>query len=232
MLIIVTGASKGIGKAVAEKFASEGHDLLLCSRGAKALYDTVEEIQRKYPGVAIRARIADLGIPGEAIAFGEWCLELGIPDVLVNNAGFFLPGAIHAESAGTLDTMLQANLYSAYHVTRAVLPAMMKAGRGHIFTLCSIASHTAYPNGGSYGISKFALLGFTKNLREELKPYHIKVTAVSPGATYSASWEGFEVDRSRMMETADIAALIYTAAHLSPAANVEDIIIRPQPGDL
>jgi NADP-dependent 3-hydroxy acid dehydrogenase YdfG len=109
---------------------------------------------------------------------------------------------------------------------------MMEARRGHIFTLCSIASHAAYPNGGSYGISKFALLGFTKNLREEMKPYHIKVTAVSPGATYSASWEGFDVDRSRMMETSDIASLIYTAAHLSSAANVEDIIVRPQQGDL
>jgi short-subunit dehydrogenase len=90
----------------------------------------------------------------------------------------------------------------------------------------------AYANGGSYSISKFALLGFSKNLRQELKPHGIKVTAVMPGATLSASWDGFDIDPTRIMEVNDIAAMVYAASKLSPMAVVEDIVLRPQLGDL
>ena len=128
--------------------------------------------------------------------------------------------------------MIAVNLYSAYYVTRGLLPSMMKKRSGHIFNMCSIASLKAYSNGGSYSISKFALMGLTKNLREELKPYNIKVTAVYPGAVYTASWEGSGIDPARIMEVNDIAEMIYAASLLSPQACVEDIVIRPQQGDL
>jgi len=103
---------------------------------------------------------------------------------------------------------------------------------GHIFTLCSIASLAAYPNGGSYSISKFALLGFTKNLRKELQPHGIKVTAVIPGAAYTDSWKRSGISEQRLMEAEDIAEVIYHSTLLSPQAVVEEIIIRPQLGDL
>jgi len=98
--------------------------------------------------------------------------------------------------------------------------------------MCSIASLAAYHNGGSYSISKFALMGFSKNLREELKPYNLKVTAVYPGAVYTSSWEGSGIPPSRIMEVSDVASLIYAASQLSPQACVEDIVLRPQQGDL
>jgi short-subunit dehydrogenase len=109
---------------------------------------------------------------------------------------------------------------------------MMKAKSGHIFNICSIASLNAYENGGAYSISKFAMYGFSKNLREEMKPYGIKVTHVLPGAAYTDSWSGSGIDPGRIMEAADIARMIYAAAHLSQQACVEEIIIRPQLGDL
>ena len=87
-------------------------------------------------------------------------------------------------------------------------------------------------NGGSYSISKFALLGFSKNLREELKPFGIKVTAVLPGAVMTDSWEGFDNSTKRIMEANDIANLVVAAASLSDQAVVEDIVIRPLLGDL
>ncbi len=232
MNIIITGASKGIGKAVAEQFAQAGHTLFLCSRGEKQLYDTVSELQSAYPKATVRARPADVSVKEEAEAFGNWCLGIGTPDVLVNNAGHFIPGSVHDEADGQLEAMIQSNLYSAYHLTRILLPAMMKAHSGHIFNMCSIASLHAYANGGSYSISKFALYGFSKNLREELKPHGIKVTSVHPGATMSASWDGFNIDPKRIMEAADIAKMIYAASQLSPMAVVEDIVLRPQLGDL
>ena len=109
---------------------------------------------------------------------------------------------------------------------------MLKKGKGHIFNICSIASLNAYENGGSYSISKFALLGFSKNLRLELKDKGIKVTAVCPGAVYTNSWAGSGVDPKRIMEANDIAEMIYAATQLSPQAVVEDIVMRPLLGDL
>jgi NADP-dependent 3-hydroxy acid dehydrogenase YdfG len=150
----------------------------------------------------------------------------------LNNAGLFEPGSVHNEPEGVLESQLAVNLYSAYHVTRAVLPWMIEKRSGHIFNMCSIASLHAYTNGGAYSVSKFALYGFSKNLREEMKPYGIKVTSVHPGAVMSDSWGNYDNSSRRIMEAADIAKLVYAASQLSPQACVEDIVIRPQLGDL
>jgi short-subunit dehydrogenase len=232
MNIIITGASKGIGKAIAEQFAIDGHTILLCSRGEKSLYDTVADLQTRFPESTIKGKVCDMSNKASVLEFAEWCLNHGGPDIVVNNSGNFIAGSVHNEADGVIEEMISTNLYSAYHFTRAVLPSMIAATKGHIFNICSIASLNAYPNGGSYSISKFALLGFSKNLREELKPKGIKVTAVCPGATLSASWDGFDIDPARIMEVNDIAKMIYAAAHLSPMAVVEDIVMRPQLGDL
>jgi short-subunit dehydrogenase len=160
-----------------------------------------------------------------------------VPDILVNNAGSFVPGSIYNEPDGNLEKMIATNLYSAYHLTRKLLPSMMKephahrTGR-HIFNICSIASLHAYPNGGAYSVSKYALMGFSKNLREELKPSGIKVTAVYPGAVMTDSWGEFDNSSGRIMEATDIAAIVLAASKLSPQAVVEDIVLRPVSGDL
>ena|ERR1022692_3315828 len=236
--IIITGASRGFGKAIAGKFAGNGYHLYITSRNEAALYKAMGELQTKYPNANIRAKAFDLSIKDQAKAFGQWILSLDISvDILVNNAGAFLPGNIYDEEEKTLEEMIGTNLYSAYHLTRALLPKMMQqdvssGSRGHIFNMCSIASLKAYANGGSYSISKFALAGFSKNLREEMKPYFIKVTAVYPGAAYTDSWTGSGVDKKRIMEARDIADMIFAASQLSPQATVEDIVLRPQLGDL
>ncbi len=233
MNVVITGASKGIGKAIATGFAAEGNHLFLCARNEVDLYNTVAELQVKYPDSTISAMTADVSGKNEVIKFGEWVLnKAGAVDVLINNAGLFLPGSVYNEAEGLLEQMIAVNLYSAYHLTRLLLPNMMTVRQGHIFNLCSIASLEAYTNGGSYSISKFALMGFSKNLREELKPHNIKVTAVYPGAVLTASWGDFDNSEHRIMEANDIAAMIMAAAKLSPQAVVEDIIIRPQLGDL
>lgn len=235
MNIVITGGSKGIGKAVAEKFAEDkqGHTIILCARNGETLDLFSRELQGRFPRTRVLSRAADLSKKEEAASFAKWVqMQVLKVDVLVNNAGSFTPGSVTTEPDGALEEMLQANLYSAYFLTRALLPAMIRDQSGHIFTLCSIASLKAYPNGGAYSISKFALLGFTKNLREELKPHGIKVTAVIPGAVYTDSWKGAGVAESRIMDAKDIADLVYTAVHLSPKATVEEIIVRPQLGDL
>ena len=237
MNVIITGASKGIGKAIAAAFAAEGANLFLCARNEVVLYNTVAELQLNYPGSAIKAMPADLSDKKMTLQFGNWCLEHGTPDILINNAGEFIGGGILDEADGNLEKMIAVNLYSAYHLTRTVLPKMIaeKTVNGtnrHIFNICSIASLHAYPNGGSYSVSKFALLGFSKNLREELKPYHIKVTAVSPGAVMTDSWGNFDNSDKRIMESEDVAKMILASSKISPQAVVEDIVLRPIQGDL
>jgi short-subunit dehydrogenase len=193
----------------------------------------MDELLTRYPQSAVKVRAVDMSDTKQTRDFGNWIINTGcIPDILVNNAGDFMPGSINNEEEGTLEKMIAVNLYSAYHLTRTVLPAMMERKQGHIFNMCSIASLKAYDNGGSYSISKFALLGFSKNLREEMMPYGIKVTAVCPGATMTPSWEGAGVDPKRIMEANDIVEMIYASTQLSPMAVVEDIVLRPQLGDL
>jgi len=232
MLIIITGSSKGIGKAIAAQFAKSANTILLCSRGQKQLYDTVANLQTEFPNATFKGKPCDMSNKADVIEFANWCLKHGTPDIVVNNAGEFTPGSIHEEADGVLEQTIETNLYSAYHLTRALLPSMIEKAHGHIFNICSIASLNAYANGGSYSISKFALLGFSKNLREELKPKGIKVTAVYPGATLSSSWDGFDIDPKRIMEVEDVAKMVFAASQLSTMAVVEDIILRPQLGDL
>ena len=109
---------------------------------------------------------------------------------------------------------------------------MINRKSGHIFNISSIAGLQAYPNGGSYSISKFALSGFSKNLREELKPYAIKVTGIYPGAVYTDAWSASGVEPGRIMKPSDIADMIVQIAKLSPQAVVEELVIRPLAGDL
>ena len=232
MNIIITGASKGLGKSMAAIFAAAGNTLLLCARNAHSLYETVAALQSTYSQCTVHAKPADMSLKEEVIEFGNWSLQYGVPDVLINNAGQFIPGSVYNEPEGALEKTIEVNLYSAYHLTRLLLPKMIEAKNGHIFNICSIASIQAYHNGGAYSISKFALLGFSKNLREEMKPHNIKVTSVIPGAAYTDSWSSSGIDSKRMMEADDVAKMVYTASQLSPQACVEEIIMRPQLGDL
>ena len=231
MNVVITGASKGIGKAIADVFAYHGHNLILCSRNEIALYKTMEELLTKYPAITIKAKAFDLST--QAKEFGNWVLASGVDiDVVVNNAGLFEPGSVYNEPEGVLENQIATNLYSAYHLTRTVLPIMMQRRSGHIFNICSIASLQAYKNGGAYSISKFAMHGFSKNLREEMKVYNIKVTAVYPGAVLTDSWGDYDNSKHRIMEASDVAQMIYTASQLSAGACVEEIVMRPQLGDL
>jgi short-subunit dehydrogenase len=232
MNVVITGASKGIGRAIAEKYASTGADLFLCARNMDAATGWQQDLMNRY-NVSICAANADLSNKKAVGDFAEKIISAfnGV-DILVNNAGLFEPGSVHNEADGILERMIEVNLYSAYQLTRALVPVMIKKKSGHIFNICSIAALHAYHDGGSYSISKWALLGFSKNLREEMKPYGIKVTAVHPGATMTDSWARAGIDPKRIMEAKDIAEMIYTASCLSPQACVEEIIMRPQLGDL
>ncbi|GAB4031269.1 SDR family oxidoreductase [Spirosoma gilvum] len=221
-LIVVTGGTKGIGRAIADRFIKEGFEAIVCARSVDGV---------KGPGLLPIA--ADLSTRSGVNTLLDYIQSLGRPvDVLVNNTGIFLPGEIHQEAEGTFETLMNTNVASAYHLTRGLVGDMMARRQGHIFMMCSTASITAYTNGGSYCISKFALLGMSRVLREELKPHDVKVTAILPGATLTASWEGTDLPEERFMKAEDVANSAWAAYSLSKSAVVEELLIRPQLGDI
>jgi len=231
--ILVTGGTKGIGKAVIDQFAREGFQIITCSRNEKDLQKLKLEVEQKYTFSKLYYQEADLSDRTSLRAFAKYVKELGVQlDVLVNNSGLFVPGKITEEDDEALPYMINTNLYSAYYLTKAFVPAMIQRRAGHIFNLCSTASITPYVNGGSYGISKYALYGMTKVLREELKEHGVRVTAILPGATLTASWEGVDLPSERFMKAEDVAMAIWGAYAMSGNSVVEEVLIRPQLGDI
>lgn len=230
--ILVTGGTKGIGRAIIERFASEGFDIMTCSRNEKELGSLHADLKNRFSSIQILTVQADLSKKEDVEKLATAVKAFAIPDVLVNNTGVFLPGAIHDEPEGNFELMMQTNLFSAYNLTRALVKEMIARKSGHIFSMGSIAGLTAYPNGGSYAVSKWAMLGMTKCLREELKPYQIKVTSILAGATYTSSWEGVDLPVERFMSAEDVAESVWGAYNLSPRSVVEELIIRPQLGDI
>jgi short-subunit dehydrogenase len=233
MNVVITGASRGLGFSMAEAFASEGHNLFLTARNEVKLYHALESLMGRFSGQTIKAKPFDLAVKTAVSDFGNWVLgQTNEIDILINNAGIFVPGKVIDEPEGQLEDMLNINLLSAYQLTRILLPSMIKRSSGHIFNISSIAGLQAYPNGGSYSISKFALSGFSKNLREELKPHKIKVTCIYSGAVYTDSWAASGIKPGRIMKPSDIAQTIFQISKLSPQALVEELVIRPLEGDL
>ena len=234
MQIVITGASKGIGKSIAEIFAKDStHTLYVCARNSIPLIELKKELTDRFPLTAIEIKVCDVSKKKDIESFAEWVLSFQKPiDILVNNAGLFIPGSIYNEEEGVLEKMLNTNLMSAYYLTRKLISNFIKQKKGIIFNICSIASITAYSNGGSYSISKYALAGFSKNLREEMKPFGVKVCGIYPGATYTDSWAKTDVNPKRLMDADDVAKMVYAASFLSKNAIVEDIILRPQLGDV
>jgi short-subunit dehydrogenase len=232
-LIVVSGATKGIGRAIVEEFLKHGFDAAICARKQADLTTMKEEVENKFNGAKLYIFQADMAVKQQVNDFAAFVKSLNRPiEVLVNNAGFFAPGDIATEPDGTLESMIDANLYSAYYLTRGLIQPMREAKAGHIFNICSIASIKAYANGGSYAITKFAMLGLSKCLREELKPFDIRVTAVLPGATKTASWDGVDLPDDRFMSAEDVAATVYACNAISKRSVVEEILIRPQLGDI
>jgi short-subunit dehydrogenase len=229
--ILVTGGTKGIGRAIIEKFAQNGYDVITCARNKADLDNLEAYFNANFENQSIECFQVDLSKKAERETFSSLLKNKNI-DILVNNTGIFLQGQLHTEEESNLETMIETNLYSAYSITRAVVPAMKEKQKGSIFTICSTASEIAYPNGGSYCVSKFALLGFSKVLREELKNEGIRVVSVLPGATFTASWEGVPIPENRFMPSEDIAEMIWSCHNLSDRTVVEEIVLRPQLGDL
>jgi NAD(P)-dependent dehydrogenase (short-subunit alcohol dehydrogenase family) len=196
---------------------------------AKALPTSIESNDQP----KILTQVCDVSQEAQVRAFAKTIHDnWGRVDLLVNNAGAFTPGKLIEEEDGTLEKLLNTNVMSAYWLTRSLLSDLRASNHALIVNISSIAGLMAYPPGGSYAVSKFALRGLSATLRDELKEEGIKVTTVFPGATWSASWEGVDLPKHRLMLASDVAQSVVGLLALSPQAVVEELLIRPQLGDL
>ena len=231
--VLITGATKGMGRAIAFRFARAGLDVAVTARTERDVLDLKNALQKDYPKIEVLALTADVSSKEDIGRLAERIKkEWGSLDLLVNNAGIFLQDNLLEEPESNLDRSLQVNLYGPYRLCRQLVPMMIEARKGHIINICSVASKISFPNAGSYVISKHALLGLTRALRMELKEKHIKVTALMPGATWTASWEGADIPQDRIMPVEDIAEAVFAVWTMGPSTVVEEMQLRPQLGDV
>ncbi len=231
-VVVITGASQGIGAAIAQAFAEEpAAQLALVARNQERLEAVAAACRDRGAETLVLPCDLTNAAAVEAVArsvLAHW----GAPEVLVNNAGLFRPAPLRQTTIEEFQAQLEANLTSAFLVTRAFLEPMIAQRRGHIFFMGSVASLKAYPGSVAYCAAKHGLLGLARVVREETRQLGLRVTVVLPGATYTPSWTGVDLPETRFMPAEDIARAVRDIYHLSARTVVEEILLRPQEGDV
>jgi 3-oxoacyl-[acyl-carrier protein] reductase len=232
MNAIITGATKGMGRAIALSLAEAGYNIAICARSQSDLDNFCNEIKQKFNVQAIGLE-TDCSDSDQLNRFTDFIQQhFQTVEVLVNNAGIYIPAAILDEPEGLLQKQMQVNLFAAHTLSRVFGKKMRESRLGHIFNISSIAAIKPVISAGSYSVTKMALLGLTKVLREELMPYDVKVTAILPGSTLTASWEGTDLPADRFVSSSDVADAVIACLKMSKGANVDEIIIRPVLGEI
>lgn len=232
MRAIVTGASRGIGRAISEELARAGYDLLLVSRNTLALSDARSSIAT-LTGRKVDAYPCDLSIKDEIRSLVEYERTMPEPlNVLVLNAGVYLEADLDSLPEAVMEDTLAVNLVSAYYCVNSFLPRLREGRNAKIIFIGSTASLEAYSVGPLYSVSKWALRGYAKNLRQELIKDNIGVTIINPGGTMTDLWAGENLPPDRLLTPTDIAHLVVAVLSLSPQAVVEEIVVRPMLGDM
>ena len=227
--ILITGASRGIGRAMAEQLAGEGRTLLIHGRDRSALADTRGLVEAK--GSAVVELICDLREPK---AIEAMVVEIGAEplDVLINNAGIAVVKSYKAVSLDEWLSTLAVNVTAPFLLTQKLAPLML-AGSS-IVNILSVAAKSGFPGWSSYCMSKFALEGLSQSLRGELRPCGIRVINIYPAATATDIWNGAEGDwpREKMMSPNEVAAAVAFALSRRPEIAIENIDVMNQAGAL
>ncbi|WP_299484506.1 SDR family oxidoreductase [Acaryochloris sp. IP29b_bin.137] len=229
---LITGASRGIGRATAEAFAASNIDLVLVSRSQTQLDELAQKLRQ---GSDVQSFAIDLSAPEQINSQITKLLEEGGPiDILINNAGMGYTGELIDMPLADWQQVLNLNLTSAFQCIQAVLPGMRSQQQGTIINVVSIAGQQAFPQWGAYCASKFGLMGLTKALAQEERPHGIRVTAVCPGAVNTPLWDTDTVDadfdRTAMLKPEDVAQAILHIVQMPQHAVIEELVLMPNAG--
>lgn len=229
MIALITGATEGIGRAIVERVAPECSEIHLVARTKAKLNAVAAAIARE--GLKVGVWPCDLSEEAQVTAtLADLKAELGRLDMLVNNAGVYLPGQITTESVDQLGYMMRLNVLSHYAMVRG-LQAHFGPGT-HIFHMASVASRKMFDDKPSYSVTKHAQLALVDALRNEFRASGIKVTAILPGPTWSASWAGVDLPTERLLPAEAVADQVWHAYRTASNVVIEEIVIRPMEGDL
>ena len=224
--VLVTGSSRGIGKAIASRLASLGAAVGLCGRDEHALQQTAKELRDR--GGKVSAEIADVSKSSEVSALVEATeSQLGPIDILVNNAGMGLFGPAHEKSEQEWDLLMNTNLKSVFLVSKAVVPRMIVRKAGDIINISSLAGKNTFAGGGLYCASKWGLLGLTGCMAEDLRAHGIRVSAVCPGSVATEFSGRGPKDGSKVLTAADVAHAVAMIALQGPQSFISEVHLRP-----
>ena len=226
--VIITGASRGIGRVIARTFAQKTeHPLFLIARTQSDLKITRDECLEEGAKVAIascdltqKQQVTGLALPD----------DFPPPGIIINNAGIYLLKQLQQTSYEDFLKQIKTNLFSAVHVVDRFLDDVKDLNRGLIINICSFGALEGLADSGAYATSKHALLGYTRSLRQELLSPNIGVTALNLGQTQSTSWEGSSVAAEKLIDPQDVAELLVTLTKFSPRTIAEEITLKPQHG--
>ncbi len=236
--ILVTGATSGFGRAIAERFAAEGNNLIITGRRGERLEAIKTDFERKYR-VQVVAKTFDVRNPEEVKLFASFLEENNlVPDVLVNNAG--LAAGKNKIQDGNLDDweqMIDTNIKGLLYITRAILPSMIKRNSGHVFSIGSVAGHIVYPEGNVYNATKFAVKALNEAINLDLMGTAIRCCSIDPGAAETEfSLVRFKGDEGKAagvykgyeaLNAADIADALWYVANTPAHVNITNLVIYP-----
>ncbi len=226
MTALVTGASRGIGLAIARRLAELGARLSLCARDATRLETAAAALRNE--GFEALAMVADVTHANEIQTLVDRThRDLGPIDILINNAGIGRFGPAHQMSEADWDAVLDTNLKSVFLVTRAVAPGMIERKRGHIVNISSLAGKNAFANGGIYCASKWGLMGLTACMAEDLRAHNIRVSAICPGSVATDFSPHTGRDTSKLLQPDDVAHAVATLVTQAPQSFISEIDLRP-----
>lgn len=223
---LITGASRGIGKAIAQSLVRMGATLSLCARDAQKLESVRRELESE--GAKVLAVPTDVARPGDITSLVQTTeRSLGPIEILVNNAGVGHFAPVQEESEANWDSVLDTNLKAVFLLTRAVAPGMISRRSGHIINIASLAGKNAFAGGGIYCASKWGLLGLTQCAAEDLRPYGIRVSAICPGSVATDFSPHSTKDPAKMLQPEDVAHAVEMILTQAPQSFISEVLLRP-----
>lgn len=220
---LVTGAGRGIGRAIAEVLSADGFDLTLISRTESELQATKAQILSRHPRCDVEIATVDLGAQKSIDGFLS-SRDLSSFDVLVNNAGVYRRGTLEL-SVAELRELIEVNLMGVFRMCQAVVPHMKARGTGYVFNIGSVCSITGFAGVGGYCASKFGLLGLNESLYNELVPYGVRVSAICPSWVATKMAAQSPVPDEDKIQPSDIAAAVRFCLSLSHGAAIKELIV-------